>query len=124
MPYETGMDIEKIRANVAARDAFNELMTFLQDVLKYKPAEEERVLRIMAEECAAKLGKVLVDDGPTFRMSEKESEHFEQEIVPYGTFKGKKVGELPLSYIFIITEGTFTRQLLRYVRSKRFLDRQ
>lgn len=124
MAYETGMDVERIRANIAAREAYKELMSFVDDVLLYKKANKERFLELLAAETAASIGKVLVDDGPTFRMSDKEAEQFEKLTFPYGKFKGEEVGDVDLEYILLLTEGSFTRQLVRYARSQRFIDRQ
>lgn len=118
------LNLEKIKANIAAREAVTELMTFVPDVLLYKHADEERFWEVLASEVAARLGKVLVDDGPAFRMNEKEAERFEQQVLPWGKYKGEKVGEVDLSYVLLLTEGDFTRQLIRYARSQTFADRQ
>lgn len=118
------INLEKIKANIAAREAVTELLTYVPDVLLYKKADEERFWQVLAEEIAARIGKVLVDDGPTFRMGEKEAEHFEKDVFPYGAHKGKPVGEVDISYILLLTEGDFTRRLIRYVRSQVFADRQ
>lgn len=118
------INLEKLKANIAAREAWKELETFIPDVLLYKPADIDRFHELAATEMAAKIGKVLVEDGPTFRMNENEACRFEDEVFPYGKYKGQKVGEVDPSYVLLLTEGDFTRQLIRYARSDRFKDRQ
>ena len=57
-------------------------------------------------------------------MSEQEAVRFEHQHFPFGKYKGQKVGGVDYSYILLITEGDFTKELIRYSRSDRFKDRE
>jgi hypothetical protein len=58
-------------------------------------------------------------------LNEQEAIRFEAMPMPYGKHAGESVGEVPCDYLLFLTEGDeFSQRLRRYVKSKRFADRQ
>lgn len=54
-------------------------------------------------------------------MSDEEARNFEKITMPYGQFKDKPIGDVPVNYfanLFSLTP--FNKRLRRYVRSHRF----
>lgn len=107
-----------VQANIDARRAAEELA----DLAGEQPP---RFWEVLAEIAAAKLPPkpVPVDRYPA--MTEQEASRFEGEVMPYGINRGMTVGEVGCSYLLFLTEGDeFSKKLRRYVKSKRFSDRQ
>lgn len=116
---------DRIKANIAARTAVEELFTFVPDVIRdHRDCDEERFWDLLATMAAAKGGKVLVPDGPQHAMTTNEAQAFEQTKVPWGIYKGEKVIHVPPAYWIKILEGDFALRLKRYVTSQYFKDRQ
>lgn len=66
---------------------------------------------------------VTVDRNPP--MDDQEAIRFEASPVPYGKHSGESVGVVPCDYLLFLTEGDmFSQRLKRYVKSKRFQERQ
>lgn len=88
--------------------------------------DEDRFWEILAEEAAARIGKVLAEDGPGGRpMSEPEAVAFEHSLVPPGyRYAGTEVGLVPVDYWVALTESEFRKQLIRYLRSRHFRRQQ
>lgn len=112
----------QVKANIAARQASDALLTFAADVLReYDDADELRFWELVAEAAAAKTGKVLAADGPKAEpMSDDEAAKFEASAVPWGQYAGRKVRDVPAEYWLTVTEGHFRRQLGRYLSSARW----
>ena len=63
------------------------------------------------------IGKVVVevsDDGP---MSPLRALEFEQEVMPFGQYKGHKIVDVDLEYLVrLIDPSAFIRQLKKYIK--------
>lgn len=58
-------------------------------------------------------------------MTDQEAIHFEAKVLPYGKYHGQSVGECRESYLLFLVEGDeFSKGLRRYVKSRRFYERQ
>lgn len=58
-------------------------------------------------------------------MSEEEVKKFEKGVMPYGAHAGFSFGEIPTEYLVFIAEGNdLTKEIRRYVKTKRFKQRQ
>lgn len=58
-------------------------------------------------------------------MTEDEAIRFEAMTLPYGKHSGCTVGEVECRYLLFLTEGDeFSQRLRRYVKSRRFAERQ
>ena len=107
-----------ITDNIQARKDAEEIFAFIGD----KPARFWETLFALA---ADKLPKApeQVDRFPP--MTEQEAIHFESQSVPYGKYAFTEVGCVPPDYLLFLTEGDeWSKRLKRYVKSKRFQDRQ
>jgi len=119
----------EIKANMAARLAASECLSFAQDSMRMHSTrdvtvDEDRFWECVATQAAAHLGMKLVMDGPSDKMSDREASRFEDTVMPFGIHRNSKVGDVAPSYFVSLLEGEFTQQLKRYVGCKRFMDRQ
>lgn len=84
-------------------------------------ADGETFWRALAEEAAARVGLVLIEDGPTARpMTDQEAKRFELEPIPYGRYKGHDVGDVARaddSYLDLLINSQFQRELRRFMAS-------
>ncbi len=107
-----------IAANIAAREDAEELIAFIGD----KP---QRFWELLAEHCAKQLPAKRVAADPFAPFDDRQARNFEAQPLPYGRHQGEAVGEVDCGYLLFLTEGdAFSRNLRRYVKSKRFQDRQ
>lgn len=121
------MDLAKLRRRIFIRTIAKELLTFIPDLLSennIKPEEEDTFWEVLAEEACYEVAKVPLSQKRHPVMNYEESVSFENEVVPYGSYKGLKVRDVPISYWIRLTEGNFSKKLFKYVRSQRFLERQ
>jgi hypothetical protein len=89
--------------------------------------DPERFWELLATEAAERIGMVLAADGPKSKreqMSYQEAVEFEKTVIPWGAQAGRKVAEVEPRYFLAVTEGRFPRDLQRYLKSTRFLERQ
>lgn len=122
------MDLKKIRASIRAREAAEELLTLVPDVLQ-NGACELRFWEVLSSMAAARAGRVLIMDGPNPSMpfppmGDDEARDFEGETIPYGKHAGAEVGDVHPEYWIKVTESEFNKKLIRYMRSVRFHERQ
>jgi hypothetical protein len=107
-----------ISENIAAREAANEYVELAGE-------QPQRFWEVVAELAGGKLPPrpQPVDRLPP--MTEQEATRFESEAMPYGKHAGIEVGIVDPSYILFLTEGDeFSKKLKRYVKSRRFAERQ
>lgn len=107
-----------VAANITARQEAEALLSLAGE-------QSQRFWEIVADYAASKLPPkpVPVDRYPP--MTEQEAMHFEEESMPYGKHQGGLVGMIDVDYLLFLTEGDeFSKRLKRYVKSKRFQDRQ
>ncbi len=75
----------------------------------------------IAEDAAARIGKVLQDDGPRAApMTDQEARRFEQNQIPYGKFAGSSVYDVAHAderYLDMLVNSEFQRELRRYLAS-------
>lgn len=58
-------------------------------------------------------------------MADDEAAKFERWVMPYGKHGGKPMGDIPVGYMCWLTDGDdVVKAARRYVRSKRFSERQ
>lgn len=77
----------------------------------------------LAELAAAK-GKPPAQAEPE-PMTYEQAVKFEKAPIPYGAYEGEPVGDLPKSYLCrVLDPSPFNRDLRRYVRSRRFQERE
>ena len=117
---------EAISANIEARKAVQLLSDFIPDILKdYRKVDETRFFTILAEFAAARVGKVVRSPAKEEEpMDHFEACTFEQTVVPYGKYAGKRISEVPPGYWIYLHEGDFPKHLRRYLTSQTFQDRQ
>lgn len=110
----------KIAKNVKAREAVDELLTFVPEVIK--GADEERFWECLAKEAASHIGQVLADDGMVNKpMSDAEAEKFENTTrMSKGKFQGELIKDIDLNYLGAWLGDTFSRNMQRYLKSDRF----
>jgi hypothetical protein len=111
-----------IAINKKAREDAQEFMAFIEDQAGQQP---QRFWEVLGESVSAKLppNPQPVDRFPP--MGEQEAARFEIVALPYGKHRGEMVGNVPCDYLLFLTEGDeFSQRLRRYVKSKRFQDRQ
>ena len=107
-----------LATNIIARKDAEALLELAGD-------QPQRFWEVIAERAASHLPPKPqpVDRLPA--MTDQEATTFEAEMMPYGKYAGNEVGVIEPSYILFLTEGDeFSKKLKRYVKSKRFADRQ
>ena len=113
---------KNIDARKKAEEAIEELELFIDSSIS-----EERFWELIAEDAAAKAGRVLLVDGPGMKaMTYEQAIAFEKEIVPdnFKQHRGRRVRDVPHQYWLKITETVFNRKLARYLASTRFQELQ
>jgi hypothetical protein len=106
-----------IQTNIAAR---HEAETLLELVGEQPP----RFWEVLAELATSKLPPKPAPIDPFAPMDDQEAIRFEAKEMPYGSYAGTAIGEVSCQYIGFIAENDFAIKLRRYVKSRRFLDRQ
>ena len=87
--------------------------------------QPERFWECLKAACESKLPAVPAPVDPYPPMDDKEAASFERRLMPYGKYGGKAMREIPCGYICWLTEGDeVVEKARRYVRSKRFSERQ
>lgn len=114
------MNTTEVAANIKARQDAEEVFA-LAGAMAQSPRFWEVLASLVAEQLPPK-------PQPTERfpaMNDQEATRFEAIPMPYGKHAGESVGEVPCDYLLFLTEGDeFSQRLKRYVKSKRFADRQ
>jgi hypothetical protein len=110
---------DKIKANIRARKVAEEVFQLCEDESKDIGINETRFWETLAEKCAAKLGKVLIN---AYReMDTAEAKYFEENTeMPYGKYQGqtiKAMVEQNGEYLAWLGENQFSNNLSRYLRS-------
>lgn len=112
------MNALEVAANIKCRQDAEEVASFGFD----QPVRFwECLLRICEEHLPPKPAQP--DRYPP--LTDTEAMRFEAMPMPYGKHAGEAVGEVPCDYLLFLTEGDeFSQRLKRYVKSKRFSERQ
>ncbi len=118
-------EINPMQRNVFAGKAVKELLTMVPTVLN-EDVEEGKFWEVLAMQAATRCGMALVTpkDAEAEAMNDRDARSFEDIPVPYGTHKGERVGDVSPRYFIGLLDGEFGRNLRRYVRSRRFRERQ
>jgi hypothetical protein len=104
--------------NIAARRAAEELAELAGE-------QPPRFWETLAAIAASKLPPVAPPLERHPPLTDQEAIRFEAMPMPYGKHAGDCVGEVPCDYLLFLTEGDeFSQRLKRYVKSKRFQERQ
>lgn len=77
--------------------------------------------------CQEKLGTRQTPAAPVAprRMNDIQARAFENDITPFGAYKGQKIGTLSCDYIQWLSEpNEFTKQVAAYVNSERYKQRR
>jgi hypothetical protein len=107
-----------IANNMQARKDAEEIIAFCG----YRPP---RFWEILADMASANLPPKPQPAERWPALNEQEAMRFEATPMPYGKHAGDAVGIVPCDYLLFLTEGDeFSQRLRRYVKSKRFADRQ
>lgn len=107
-----------IAQNIKAREEYAEIVEFIGE-------RPQRFWELMAQYANGKLPPAPAPVDPNPALTEQEAIRFEAVPVPYGKWMGYTVGEVECDYLLFLTEGDeFSKRLKRYVKSKRFQDRQ
>lgn len=117
---------KKLKDNIHGREAVSDILKLAEVLIDEKDIFfEDRFWEILAETAARKVG-LTISASSTSRgpMDADEADDFENVIVPYGIYQGKKVKDVPLSHWGAMVESGFGRQLQRYLRSERFDSKQ
>jgi hypothetical protein len=116
------MNTTEISANIKAREDAQDFMVFVDEQAGEQP---QRFWEVLAGLIASKLPPHPQPDERFPAMNEREASVFEETPMPYGKHAGDAVGAVPCDYLLFLTEGDeFSKRLRRYVKSKRFADRQ
>jgi hypothetical protein len=113
---------DTIAMNVAANIHDRE---YAQEIFDLCGEQRERFWECLKALCESKLPPPapVVERFPP--MKESEAARFESFLMPYGKHAGDFIGEVPCDYLLFLTEGDdFSQELKRYVKSKRFAERQ
>lgn len=87
--------------------------------------QPQRFWEVLAELAQEKLPKPEPVKEKHPAMTDDEAREFEEQIIPYGKYRGVAVWHAEPDYLLFLTEGDeFSRELRRYVKSKRFQARQ
>ena len=109
---------DTILANVEARKTVTALLELAGE-------QPEKFWRLLIEVVSEKLPPKPTPVARHPPMTEQEAIHFESGTMPYGKHEGRLVGCVEPDYLLFLTEGDeFSKRLRRYVKSKRFQDRQ
>jgi len=107
-----------LASNIRARKEAEEVV----DMCGNQP---QRFWEALKECCESRLPEPERPVDPYPPMDDKEAANFERWIMPYGKYGGKEIGEIPVGYMCWLTEGdAVVKNARRYVRSKRFSERQ
>lgn len=110
--------MQTVESNIKARQEAESLVELAGE-------QSARFWETLRDLAASKLPPVQppIDRYPP--LMEQEAVRFEALPMPYGKYAGETVGEVPCDYLLFLTEGDeFSQRLRRYVRSKRFQERQ
>lgn len=109
---------EILQANIASRQLAESLIDLAGD-------QPQRFWETLVQLAEDKLPPKPVAVDPCPPMDDKEAANFERWIMPYGKHGGKPLGDIPIGYMLWLTEGDeVVKNARRYVRSKRFSERQ
>lgn len=107
-----------IEANIAARRGAEEMISLMGQ-------QPLRFWEVLIELATAKLPPKPSPVDPLPALTEGEAIYFERTELPYGKFAGQTVGCVDPAYLLFLTEGdVFAKNLRRYVKPKRFAERQ
>lgn len=112
------MQTTTIQENMRARQEAEAIVELAGE----QPARFWETLRDLA---VAKLPPVAQPTDRHPPLTDEEAIRFEAMPLPYGKHKDETVGEVPCGYLLFLTEGDeFSQRLRRYVKSRRFAERQ
>lgn len=113
-----------VEENIKARGDAMQMI----DLCGEQPSRFWEVLaRMAADRCDKAIGvlpKAIVDGHSENKMNATEAQEFERVTVPFGKYAGQCVGDVPMSYWLWVTESDWNRDLIRYLRSDTFQQRQ
>lgn len=113
---------DQITANIASNMQARE---YAWEVVGMCGEQPPRFWECLAEFAAAKLPPKPQPVERLPALNEQEATRFESITMPWGNHYGKPVGEVPCDYLIFLTEGDeFSQRIKRYVKSRRFADRQ
>lgn len=114
--------LDAIATNIKARESAEKLMEFVVDEAGMQPP---RFWEVFAALVAEKLPPKPATVDRHTALTEAQAIWFEAQPMPYGKHAGEQVGCVPCDYLLYLTEGDdFGRLIRRYVKSKRFAERQ
>ena len=98
---------------------------YAHEVAELAGEQRERFWECLKEICDSHLPKPPEHVERFPAMTESEAMRFEAVPMPYGKHASDAVGIVPCDYLLFLTEGDeFSQRLKRYVKSKRFQERQ
>lgn len=121
------MDLPSIRRNKLARDMARDLLDFADDLLCDCPLEfkdddslGQRFWELVRQAVDIRLELPGPPEDCPNGMSHEQARKFSEQEMPWGTYIGTKVNQVPLDYLLYITEDKsgFKRDLKRYLASK------
>lgn len=105
-----------LEQRIAARREAEEFVSLIDDE---KPRRFWEVVLELANE---KLG---LQVSPLVPMTDAQASEFEQQEMKFGKFSGIAIGDVDCPYLeWLADTNSFSRELLRYVKSDRFARRQ
>lgn len=127
LPTYTEEMKQRIRTRILSRKAAEEMLEMLPLLLSADVTREEvfnALGAIVEKETGRKLVDVDTTGNPFARvMDEDEASAFEKTVIPHQPHKGKKVGDVDPDAWVMMVDNKFNRQLIRYMRSRRFRQR-
>ena len=118
--------MDNIQANVRARGAAEEAMEFACDVeAEWKGSHRLFEVRFWSELLKLVEKKFYRGDRPketkdtAAKMTDLEARRFGNELIPFGEFRGKRIGEVPLDRLCWYADTVFVDDLRKYLASDR-----
>lgn len=111
-----------VETNIAARRLADELLSLVPALLADNDEHAQRFWELIVRHASRQLPKKpLSQNAP---MSHEEAMAFEGEGMMFGVHLGERIGDINSNYWLAITESYFNKRLARYLKSRRFAERQ
>lgn len=114
---------DQLAKNVEIGKRVQEIVVFLVgEAGEYSEEDKARFwLRLLAEMEKLTVKMIPPTKPKSDRMSYKEATEFEDISMPFGQHTGKKVRDVPASYLgWLASQESFSDKVIRYVRSSKF----
>jgi len=119
---EASVTSEEIAANIARNLQDREYATEIAEMVG---KQRGRFWECLKEICESRLPKPAPAVERLPALTDTEASCFETCQMPYGKHVGERVEDVPVDYLLFLTEcDEFSKSLKRYVKSKRFFNRQ